>query len=808
MLPTHSVAGEGATEDVNAGLLESEDRHRWGDCRVRYERAFESDTRRQREAMSAKALVANVLPVRFEFENIELLARDIIEDDDLAGLRESLAPEWSVQWEGGKVYFLRLADGGAEVPNVERATLVVRDNLRLLARLTTDSLVRRFPTYEPLRRKPFTFVGRKQQLMDGVGELLGMDDPLLNEFRVWPKYALDARVTEVRAGEPFVGLTVDLATRWEITADLTELQRAGIDLTGLFVVRRNPDPDLRPLVGRIGTIHDGVVKLSESTTDDESVPATSVMLEGRRDAFARCLRPLLGSKFTRYDEYRDRKVGDLLGGPHLLAEVERVAKVLSDQPLELAQGLTCSVEKPLRIANSSDYRSIVGARQLDYCFDAARTKRDKYAWAGLERYGPFSRDTFARPSPNVLVVFPQAAQGAVEKFVRHLRDGIAGQKAYQAGLTKTFGLVNPRFEMVGVSQSDDQTPADAYRRTIESALARGDLPDVALIIVSDRDGDLPDDVNPYLHSKAMLLMAGVATQHARLSKISSPVGSLQYILQNISIALYAKLRGVPWTVDHDLTIADELVIGIGTAEMSDSRINERHRYVGITTVFRGDGNYLLGQLSREANYDEYPAVLRDSTREILEELKLRNGWQPGDTVRVVIHAARPPRNVDFARLIRDAVQAVGKDQHVEFAFVTVSHDHPYTLFDTAQQGRQTPRGVKGEFVPERGLIVQTNRYSRLITTTGLTLVKRPGLPLARPIQVHLHQHSTFTDLHYLSEQVLKFTALSWRSTTPARDPVTIYYSELIARHLARLRAVPGWSANLLDSRLRTSKWFL
>ena len=78
--------------------------------------------------------------------------------------------------------------------------------------------------------------------------------------------------------------------------------------------------------------------------------------------------------------------------------------------------------------------------------------------------------------------------------------------------------------------------------------------------------------------------------------------ALQYILQNISIALYAKMNGIPWTVDHDLTIADELVIGIGTAELSDSRLEERQRYVGITTVFRGDGNYLLGQLSREASY--------------------------------------------------------------------------------------------------------------------------------------------------------------------------------------------------------------
>jgi len=141
---------------------------------------------------------------------------------------------------------------------------------------------------------------------------------------------------------------------------------------------------------------------------------------------------------------------------------------------------------------------------------------------------------------------------------------------------------------------------------ILDVLARGEPPDAAIVIIADRDADLPDAVNPYWHSKAVLLMAGVATQHARLSKITDRPESLQYILQNFSIALYAKLKGIPWTVDHDLTIADELVIGVGAVELSGSRLEDRQRYVGITTVFRGDGNYLLGQLAAEAPYAEYP----------------------------------------------------------------------------------------------------------------------------------------------------------------------------------------------------------
>lgn len=116
------------------------------------------------------------------------------------------------------------------------------------------------------------------------------------------------------------------------------------------------------------------------------------------------------------------------------------------------------------------------------------------------------------------------------------------------------------------------SPAQRYRAAALEALSGDELPDAAVIVVTDRDGELPGGDNPYLHSKAVLLMAGLASQHARLSTITSNPNALQYVLQNISIALYAKMKGVPWTVDHDLSIADELVIGIGTAELSDSRI--------------------------------------------------------------------------------------------------------------------------------------------------------------------------------------------------------------------------------------------
>jgi hypothetical protein len=38
--------------------------------------------------------------------------------------------------------------------------------------------------------------------------------------------------------------------------------------------------------------------------------------------------------------------------------------------------------------------------------------------------------------------------------------------------------------------------------------------------------------------------------------------------------------------------------------------------------------------------------------------------------------------------------------------------------------------------------------------------------------------------------------------------VSIYYSELIAKLLGRLRYVSGWTPSVLNMKLRASRWFL
>lgn len=730
---------------------------------------------------------------------------------DLDALRRDAGGRWRYHRRGDELLTFRI-DPAAGEPAGEPREWPIADNLGTVAALVTPAIAALMPEYPPLRQRPYRFRGRRGIVDQDLAQQLGLDHPLLPQIDVAARYELDGHVLHVD-GEPQLVLTVGVASDWRIRGTLADLERLGLQLDGYYVVWTRPRTDGERLAGQLLSLSRGTAQLLAPAGRTVEAATDELSLEASRAAVTSLLRTAVGpAAARRYVNALVDQVGEFLAGPPLLAEVRRVGAVLAKyNPIALTDHLQCSVGNPIVLPRIGASSAVTFSRPVHYCFDPSRTKRDDIAWRGLERYGPFSGDTFARRSPVILVVHPLDAKGQVEGFVQAFRDGILDQglRAYQRGFTRTFGLADPRFIFTGVPLSSGVGAAAAYRRTIEDFLAgQTNQPEAAIVVLRDQDADLPDASSPYLYAKAVLLMAGVPVQEVRLSKATLERAALQYVLQNLSVALYAKMNGIPWTVDQDLTIADEVVIGVGTAELADTRLTDRQRYVGVTTVFRGDGNYLLGYLSEECTYADYPRALQDSTVSVLAEIKTRNAWQPGDTVRVVVHAPRPPRNVDLAQLMSAALATVGGEQNVEFAFVQVSHDHPFVLFDESERGQHLGHRVKGEMAPRRGLVVATSPYSRLLCTIGPNLVKRPGLPLPRPVQLRLHRASTFRDMTYLTEQVLKFTALTWRSTLPAADPVTIYYSELIAELLARLKHVPGWSPASLRSRLRASRWFL
>jgi hypothetical protein len=236
-------------------------------------------------------------------------------DGDLRELRRQRANDWTLYRKHDELLAVPLH--GAAAPFGEAIEVRCEDQLGFLAFLIDEALPRAIPSYPAFKLRPFSFLGQRLEIVAAAIKNVGAagHSALVAEFFERPKYELASRLVELRDGEPFIGLFVDVGTRREIVAALPELAAAGIDLRGLDVVWRDPPPDTRHLVGRIGRLNGDVVELAETTGAAETVPAADVMLEPASAAFKRCLRVLLGDKYESFENARRAQQDRLLNGP-------------------------------------------------------------------------------------------------------------------------------------------------------------------------------------------------------------------------------------------------------------------------------------------------------------------------------------------------------------------------------------------------------------------------------------------------------------------------------------------------------------
>ena len=413
------------------------------------------------------------------------------------------------------------------------------------------------------------------------------------------------------------------------------------------------------------------------------------------------------------------------------------------------------------------------------------------------------------------MVHPHEARGVAEGLIRALRDGLQKSKALRQGLVGTYRLARLDADFVGV-RLEGGDPGRAYIDALRDTFEPAARPDAALVLLRDDDAELPEVINPYVATKTWLLSQGIPSQSIRMSKATASPSNLQYILQDLSLALYAKLGGSPWTVLPSTPVAQEVVVGIAYSETQE-RFARRRRFMGIATVFSSDGTYILGASSPQCDYDDYPEVLADTVRRTIRRLATDQRWGKGDLVRLVVHMGKTLTRDDISSVSTAASAELVEGVRFETSFLQIRQAHPFVLFRPGAPGRR--RWVDtldgsfgqvqvGEAVPDRGTVLVLGRSRRLLSVTGPEQLKQEGGLPPSPLLVELHSDSTYKELGSLVRQVFQFTGLSWKSVRPISEPVTLLYPKLIARLVSRLSSHPDWSDDLMATYLLRSRWFL
>jgi len=767
---------------------------------------------------AAPNLVANFLPVRFIGRSFRAGTMPFETREQLASLRDELKGTHVAWRDGDRLICVPLVPDAREVG--EQEEFAVGEHRSLTMRLVQEALVRELTAMKYKFREfaPPAFVSR-YRVQDLLAECAGAWRETLAALHVYPEYRLDARVSGP-SGQP--GIIVHLKTRYEIDLTVADLLRHGVAVEGRYVLARtgkvpfSPDRHeyaYRRLVGAVDSVHGMRLRLRDAR-DLKEVDADQAWLECRRETFHEVIATLTDGQHMEILERLDEATFGLIGAEGRLARIMSLARRLSEGgPLTIADGVQVEVGQLIGSASPRRGSPRVTPTVFEspiFVFDPGGDKTSRSVEKGLTEFGPFDSHFFTPRRPRIMVLTPRAFQGAVEIFMDSFRRGVSDGKVYTQGFARKYRLTDSDV----VIEAFDAGPRDAtgYRNACLSSLKSLGKPHLAIVVTSEAQEDLQGDESPYLVAKSTLMGQGVPVQEVQIETIRK--GNLAYPLDSMALACYAKLGGIPFVIAAPRTIAHELVIGIGSAHVKPSRFSDPERVVGITTVFSADGNYILSSTSQEADYEHYQEELRRALRVCIDDVKKRNAWQPDDALRLIFHIFKPLKDAE-AEAVKTLVQGLLTEfRSVEFAFVHISDEHDWALFDTNSPGVANwslPSGhmqPKGRYVPARVHAVEVSRTEILLTVSGPYDMKLPTQGLPRPLLLKLHRASTFTDIDYLAGQAFRFTAMSWRRPYPSSKPVTILYSDLIASLLGQLRHVRNWNADIISTDLRTSRWFL
>lgn len=337
-----------------------------------------------------------------------------------------------------------------------------------------------------------------------------------------------------------------------------------------------------------------------------------------------------------------------------------------------------------------------------------------------------------------------------------------------------FTAENPfeeiRTKLVGLTKNE-KTKFDPSTRYAAFYISR---------IKKDNENEEIDEV--YYRLKELLLHYGITSQVIYSQNISNP--TINYFLPNIAIALIAKLGGVPWRLSRPLT--NDLIIGIG----ADRSITNKQQYIGNSLCFKNDGTFQKFQVFEKKDVAALAKSIKDSIKQYISQNK--------GVERLIIHYYKKISDEE-----EKPIRQILSEMRLEIPYIvitindTLSKD--YILFDNQYDGKMPVSGTFIKIKWNEFLLCNNTRYS------GNTQTRIEGFPFPIKMRFKSNNDKNLDDIKVIQDlidQIYQFSRMYWKSVRQRNKPVTIEYSEIIAKMISH------FNVKELGPFAQNSLWFL
>lgn len=306
--------------------------------------------------------------------------------------------------------------------------------------------------------------------------------------------------------------------------------------------------------------------------------------------------------------------------------------------------------------------------------------------------------------------------------------------------------------------------------------------------ISKNDID-PEQHELYYQVKETLLRRNIASQCVDTNKLleqwriddQRQGDSFKYSLQNMSVAINAKLGGSPWILAGEQQ--RDLIIGIGAFRQNN------HRYLGAAFMFNNVGAFNQYAYFSENSID----ILAGAIQHKIEDFtKIDESPR-----RLIIHYYKQ-MNKNEERVIDEVLDELNLDIPVYVLTINETESESVFVFDTASSDLMPISGRYVALGNDNYLLCNNIRYENF---------RYPVKDFAFPIKIHLHCKTvnalTQPIKLELLQQVYQFSRIYWKSVSQQNMPVTIMYPKMLAEIMPHFQQ-KGVTEHIPNNRL----WFL
>ncbi len=658
------------------------------------------------------------------------------------------------------------------------------------------------------------------------GNLLSEIAKLQGEKRIgiFPKVILQSFITSFQKDSPQIGLLVDVDYAFRLDIPVAEFIKLNMDIRGQYVRLRVPEGIETPLkeydnhtIGRVKGIAGNKLQLDDVRHPSiYEVQADWCFADPNRHNFNYYLQTAYRSEYQELQKQINDKFAKHISPKRRCNLIETfVTQRLSTnslKPIKLNDQLSVWFDPNYPIKKEHQEFTLGTLGKPMFSFDPASDRVHESADKGLDEHGPYDHEKMAGRKLRILFIAPDTFKGQVEKFIEQFNSGLKMPDIRYRGFVDKYRISSidlkaGLFKIRSVKEANDYFE---YCRQV-AASQQEEQWDMCFVVTRQVWKNLPAKDNPYFLCKNLLLGFDIPVQDVLVETLAKPNNSLQFILNNIALAVYAKLGGIPFVLKTPKVSHYELVFGIGSAIQKQSRFGAGNRVVGITTLFSRDGDYILNGCTPYTDFDSYERRLKETVEKAIKDAIEIQAINPDEKIRLIFHVFKEIGRKE-TQAIQEAISVFDKHD-IEYAIAHVNTDHEFKMFDRTNPGQEwdyTSRRFIGNelaaYVAQRGLTVELGPRDRLVNLIGPTQYRKRGCP--SPLRVTLDRTSTFKDIDYITDQIYQFAFMSWRGFQPSKEPITILYSSLVADLNSKLNDLGGWNPERVNINLRRKMWFL